>query len=103
LVSVGTFQNFEETEVWRKARELSRIVYRVSSIGPFAREYGLRDQIRRASVSVMSNIAEGFEREGTREFLQFLSMAKGSAGETRSSLYIAFDQGYIDEIVFVEI
>ena len=68
-----TIQRFEDIKAWQKARELAQSVYRVTSIGRFARDFSLRDQIRRAAVSVMSNIAEGFEREGNKEFLQFLS------------------------------
>jgi four helix bundle protein len=72
----------------------------VTGKGEFSRDYGLKDQIRRASVSIMSNIAEGFERSGTGEFMQFLATAKGSAGEVRSQLYVALDQGYIDQAAF---
>ena len=75
-----TFQSFEEIEAWQKSRELNREIYAFSKEGPFSKDFGLRDQIRRASVSIMSNIAEGFERGGTGEFVQFLSIAKGSAG-----------------------
>lgn len=80
-----------------KARELARKVYSVSAKGSFTRDFSLKDQIRRASVSIMSNIAEGFGRGGTREFLQFLSTAKGSAAEVMSQLYVALDQEYIDK------
>jgi four helix bundle protein len=95
-----TFQKFEDIEAWQKARELTREIYRISSDGVFSRDFGLRDQMRRASVSVMSNIAEGFERCGTGELMQFLSMAKGSAGEIKSQLYVAHDQKYIDRESF---
>jgi four helix bundle protein len=81
---MSTFQSFEDIEAWQKARELTRRIYEVSDVGKFARDFGLRDQIRRASVSVLSNIAEGFERSGTGEFIQFLSGANGSAGEVRA-------------------
>jgi four helix bundle protein len=90
-----TFQSFTEIEAWQKARELTRVVYRVSNQGSFSKDFGLRDQIRRAVVSVMSNIAEGFERNGTAEFVQFLAVAKGSVGEVIAQLYVASDQGYI--------
>ncbi len=90
-----TITRFEDIEAWRHARELCQEVYRVSSRGSFARDFGLCDQMRKASVSVMSNIAEGFERSGAGEFFQFLAIAKGSAGELRSQLYVAFDQGYL--------
>ncbi len=81
--------------MWQKARRLVREIYAVSKNSAFGRDLGLRDQIRRAAVSVMSNVAEGFERGGTGEFVQFLSLAKGSAGEVRSQLYVAHDQGYL--------
>ncbi|MBC8458033.1 MAG: four helix bundle protein [Deltaproteobacteria bacterium] len=95
-----TFKTFEDIEAWQKARELTREIYIVSNLGSFSKDFGLRDQIRRASVSIMSNIAEGFERGGTREFVQFLSVAKGSSGEVRSQLYVAVDQCYIDKDTF---
>lgn len=91
---------FEDLEAWKIAREIVRAVYGVSQNERFARDYGLKDQIRRSSVSIMSNIAEGFERDGDREFANFLSIAKGSAGETRSLLYVALDQNYISESEF---
>jgi len=97
---MGTFRSFEEIDAWKRARELNRGVYRVTAKGAFARDYALRDQIRRASVSVMSNVAEGHGRGGTKEFLQFLSMALGSANEVSSQLYVALDQGYIDDREF---
>jgi four helix bundle protein len=93
-------QRFEDIEAWRKARELTRAVYRVTSTGAFARDFGLRDQIRRASVSILSNIAEGFERDGNREFRQFLALAKGSAGEVKAQLYVALDAEYLDKEQF---
>lgn len=95
-----TFQTFEEIESWQKARQLTREIYAVSGQGSFSRDFGLRDQIRRAVVSVMSNIAEGFERGGTTEFKQFLSIAKASVGEVRSQLYVALDQGYMGSEIF---
>ena len=88
-------RRFEDLLVWQKARELTRAIYALSAQGPFSRDFGLRDQLRRAAVSVMANIAEGFERGGRGEFHQFLSMAKGSCGETRSGLYVALDVGYL--------
>jgi len=92
---MATCDSFEELQVWQKARELVNEIYGVSKNQAFGRDLGLRDQIRRAAVSVMSNVAEGFERDGTGEFVQFLSLAKGSAGEVRSQLYVAQDQGYL--------
>jgi len=88
---------FEDLEVWRLSRELTNKIYNVSNSKVFFRDYGLRDQIRRASVSVMSNISEGYERCGNKELIQFLSIAKGSSGEVRCHLYIAADQKYIDK------
>jgi len=95
-----TFQKFEDIEAWQRSRELTREVYTVSNANPFSKDFGLRDQIRKASVSIMSNIAEGFERGGTKEFVQFLSIAKGSCGEVRSQLYVALDQGYVSKKTF---
>src|SRR4051812_43206182 len=92
---MATIEKFEDIAGWQKARELTRAIYQCSKVGEFGRDYGLRDQIRRASTSIMSNIAEGFGRDGTKELLQFLSMAKGSCGEVRSQLYVALDQGYL--------
>jgi four helix bundle protein len=80
---MATFKKFEEIECWKRARELTRRIYKISSKAAFARDFGLKDQIRRASVSVMSNIAEGYDRSGTGEFVQFLATAKGSAAEVR--------------------
>ena len=97
---MATFKTFEQIDAWQKSRELTREIYRVTRERDFARDFGLRDQIRRASVSIMSNIAEGFERSGTGEFAQFLSTAKGSAGEVRAQLYVALDQEYLPREVF---
>lgn len=97
---MATFTRFEDIQSWQLARILTQAVYVETNKGAFAKDYGLRDQIRRASVSILSNIAEGFERDGDKEFGQFLSIAKGSAGEVRAQLYVAFDQNYIDEKTF---
>jgi four helix bundle protein len=96
-------ESFEDIASWQKAREITNLIYRHSKRGEFARDYGLRDQIRRAATSIMSNIAEGFERGGDKEFLQFLSIAKGSCGEVRSHLYIALDQEYISQNDFAQL
>ena len=90
-----TAKRFEELDVWQRAKELTNLIYRFSSSGAFARDFGLRDQMRRASVSVMSNIAEGFESQTQVVFIQYLGRAKGSAGELRAQLYIALEQEYI--------
>ena len=96
-------ERFEDLIAWQKARELTRSIYKITNKGKFARDFGLRDQIRRASVSVMSNIAEGFERGGRAEFHQFLVIAKGSCAEVRSQLYVALDTNYIDKRTFDKI
>jgi four helix bundle protein len=97
---MAKIERFEDIEAWKKSRELAKAIYKVSSTDGFARDFVLRDQIRRAAVSVMSNIAEGFERGGDKEFRQFLAMAKGSAGEVRTQLYVALDAGFISEQQF---
>ncbi|MEW6290838.1 MAG: four helix bundle protein [Thermodesulfobacteriota bacterium] len=91
-----TSKNFEELEIWQLARSLTGKIYKLTRDGPFARDFGLGNQIQRASVSVMSNIAEGYERGGNQEFIQFLAIAKGSCGEVRCQLYVALDQGYVN-------
>jgi four helix bundle protein len=95
-----TVTRFEELVAWQKARELTREVYRLTRSGPWAKDYGLSNQIQRASCSIMSNIAEGFERGGRAEFHQFLSTAKGSCAEVRSQLYVAHDAGYLKQEEF---
>jgi four helix bundle protein len=91
---------FEDLLIWQKSRDLTRLIYELTGTTAFSRDFGLRDQMRRAAVSVMSNIAGGFEREGDPEFGHFLSIAKGLCGEVRSQLYVARDQGYIDPAAF---
>ena len=95
-----TIRRFEDIEGWKKGRELRKAVYLHSKRGEFAKDFALKDQIRRAALSVTSNIAEGFERGGNREFIQFLSTAKGSCGEVRDQLYAAVDENYISESEF---
>lgn len=97
---MSTVERFEDLEAWKISRELTKEIYRVSKNEFFIKDYGLRNQICRAAVSIMSNIAEGFEHGGNKEFANFLSIAKGSAGEVRSQLYIALDQNYISESEF---
>jgi four helix bundle protein len=92
---MGKIVRFEEIESWQMARQLSAAIYSTTNSGGFSRDFGLRDQIRRAAVSVMSNIAEGFDRGGNKEFIQFLYIAKGSAAEIQAQLYVALDAGYI--------
>ena len=93
-------ERFEDFVAWQKARELTAVIYRVTNEGAFARDFGLKDQIRRAAVSSMSNVAEGFERGRPAEFHQFLSVAKGSCAELRAQLYVAFDVGYLKRPMF---
>lgn len=94
---MAKIERFEDIEAWQKARELAIAIYRASNQGPFSCDSGPRDQIRRAAVSIMSNVAEGFERSGAIEFRRFLSIAKGSAGEVKAQLCLAFDAGLIEE------
>ena len=92
---MATFRKFEDIDAWQRARKLVEEIYALTDRGDFAKDFSLKDQIRRASVSIMSNIAEGFERDGRKEFIQFLSIAKGSVGEVKSQLYVALDRGYV--------
>ncbi|MDD3685577.1 MAG: four helix bundle protein [Bacteroidales bacterium] len=98
-----TINTFEELEIWQLARELCKLVKKITDNPPFCNDFKFRDQIRASSGSVMDNIAEGFERDGNREFSQFLSIAKGSNGEVRSQSYRAFDYNYIKEAEFNEL
>ena len=90
-------ERLEDLIAWQKARQLTAEIYRVSAQGDFSKDFGLRDQIRRAAVSAMSNIAEGFDRGSRSEFHQFLVIAKASCAEVRSQLYVAQDVGYINQ------
>ena len=100
---MATVKQFEDLHVWQDARRMVSAVYNVSKTRAFNADFGLRDQIRRAAVSVMSNIAEGFERGTRKEFVQFLNIAKGSNGEVRSQLCVALDQKYLSEVEFVSL
>ena len=97
---MATYNSFEDLPVWRSAKDLAILIYRVTSQGKISRNYGLKDQIQRAAVSVSSNIAEGFERGTKQEFIQFLYIARGSCGELRSQLYIAKEIGYLNSEEF---
>jgi four helix bundle protein len=99
---MATIRQFEDLDSWKKARELTKVIYKITSNAHFSKDFPLKDQIRRAAVSITSNIAEGFEREGNREFIQFLSNAKGSCGEVRSQLYVALDEKYLTSLEFEE-
>ncbi|MBL8100444.1 MAG: four helix bundle protein [Anaerolineales bacterium] len=92
-----TLKNFEELESWKKARELAGYIYALTRKEKFSRDFGLRDQIQRAAGSIMHNIAEGFEAGYNAEFVRFLKMARRSAGEVQSELYLALDADYINE------
>ena len=94
---------FEDLIAWQKARDLTRAIYQVTRRGEFARDLGLARQVQRAAVSIMSNVAEGFERGGRGEFHQFLSTAKASCAEVRSHLYVALDIGYLDRTTFTDL
>lgn len=100
---MATIERFEDIEAWKLARELTRAVYAASNRGAFAHDYGLRDQMRRAAVSVMSNIAEGFESRTQALFSDYLGRAKGSAGELRAQLYVALDAGYVSQDEFTQL
>jgi len=100
---MAKIERFEDIESWRYGREVANQVYAATRTEPFVRDFALCNQIRRSAVSIISNIAEGFERDGNKEFVQFLTVAKGSCGEVRSQLYVALDQNYIDEPTFREI
>jgi len=93
-------EKFEQLIAWQKSRKLTSQIYKATDEGQFARDYGLKDQVRRAAVSIMSNVAEGFERGGPAEFHRFLSISKGSCAELRTQLYIALDVGYLDQNTF---
>ena len=97
---MSKIKRFEELEVWKLAREFAREIYQITTNEYFAKDYRFRDQMRASSGSIMDNIAEGFERNGRKEFVQFLHIAKGSCGETRSQLYRALDVAYINEETF---
>jgi four helix bundle protein len=94
---MATIKSFEDIEAWKAARKLSQDIYELTLKGSFNLDFSLKGQINKSSGSVMDNIAEGFERGGTREFVQFLSIARGSCGEVRSQLYRAYDRRHIQE------
>jgi len=97
---MATVERFEDLDVWQNARKLTNHVYDHTRQEPFSKDFGLRDQIQRAAVSVMSNIAEGFESRTQSVFVDYLGRARGSAGEVRAQLYVALDQGYISDSEF---
>ena|SRR5687768_12677753 len=100
---MATVKAFEDLKIWQRAREFSLNVYRLTMKGSFSKDWALKNQINEATGSVMDNIAEGFEREGNKEFINFLSYAKGSSGESRSQLHRALDREHITEATFKEL
>ena len=100
---MATIEKFEDILAWQKGRELTQRIYAASRMNEFSKDFALKDQIRRACISVTSNIAAGFERGGTREFIQFLGHSKGSCGEVRSQLYTAFDEAYVSEDLWLDL
>lgn len=100
---MGKFKSFEEINSWQKARQFNKRIYEITDNQNFEKDFDLVRQIRRASISISSNIAEGFERNTDKEFIHFLYIAKASAGEVRSQLYLALDLNYIEKIEFEEL
>ena len=100
MAGSGTIQRFEDLLAWQKARHLTKSVYQITTAGTLGNDYGLARQLQRAAVSIMSNIAEGYERNSPADFHRFLMIAKGSCAEVRSQLYIALDVAYIDQPTF---
>jgi len=98
---MATIENFEDLEVWQISMDLCTEVYRITNSQLFSKDFGLKDQIRRAAVSVPSNISEGYERNGKNQFLYFLSISKGSCGEVRTQLQIAYELNYLSKDEFV--
>ncbi|PWW27240.1 four helix bundle protein [Chryseobacterium sp. AG844] len=96
---MATINNFEDLEIWQQSRSLCQLIQKECLLNPKFLNHD-KNQIDRSSASIMDNIAEGFEREGNKEFINFLTMSKGSAGEVRSQLIRAFDRNYLDEKVF---
>ena len=100
---MGNIERFEDIKAWQVAREITNNIYKLSSRKPFSSDWTLKDQMRRASISISSNIAEGFERGGNKELIQFLFIAKGSCGELRSQSYVALDCSYISKSEFEDL
>lgn len=100
---MATINRFEDLEIWQEARRLSKMIQKIATETDLKTDFKFKEQIKSSSGSVMDNLAEGFERDGNLEFRQFLSIAKGSAGETRSQLYRVFDYGYINQQLLDEL
>lgn len=102
IIIMTAFKKFEDMEVWKKSMNLTRLIYQTTNQPSFSKDYNLVNQIRRSAISISSNIAEGVERDGNKEFINFLYIAKGSCGELRCQLYIATDQQYLKAESFQE-
>jgi four helix bundle protein len=100
---MASVKRFEEMDVWKKSRLMVKMICMMTNKSEFSRDWQLANHLRKTAISIISNISEGFERDGNKEFINFLSIAKGSCGELRCQLYIALDQNYIDEYLFSEI
>jgi len=100
---MSNIREFEDIEAWKIARKLTKHIYEFTNVGKFKHDYPLRDQIRRAGISIMSNIAEGFESQTQALFITYLGRSKASAGEVRSQLYLAYDLGYLNYDDFISI
>ncbi len=100
---MAKIDSFEDLVAWQKSKPFAVKIYKVTDDGKFARDFGLRDQIRRASISIVSNVAEGFERKGNKEFLQFLFYSLGSVAEVKTQLIISYELNYIEENTFNEL
>ena len=100
---MATFKRFEDLECWQEARELVKVLYGFTKKDNFAKDFELKNQLRRSAVSIMANIAEGFHRSSNKDFMKFLDYSRASIAETLSHCYVAFDQNYIEEIELDEI
>lgn len=100
---MASVTRFQDIKAWQEARELVALIYKTSRTGSLSRDFGLKDQLQRAAVSIMANIAEGFGRRGRQEFVQFLRIARGSCSEVQSHLYVALDNELIDELTFEDL
>jgi len=100
---MAKIEKFEDIKAWQLAKDVTKLIYQATNKLPFSNDFSLKDQIRRASVSSMANIAEGFERKSNKEFKQFLFIARGSAGEVRSHLYLAYELDYLSKDTFINL
>ena len=103
MYSKKKIESFEDLRVWQNGIELVKRIYSITNEGKFSRDFGLRDQLRRAAVSIPTNVAESFERASRKEYLHFLNIAKGSAGEVRSLLRVAFEVNYLEKSIYIQL